>query len=346
MQERLSLSGRQLLQAVAALSTQPIPRVAPGDLITADLVNSILDKLDSFDQRITVLESRPGDAGFALGPLATGIHTLIALSSGFEGTSGIWLDGNQLLVGTRGINLIILDFQDLHIKYSSNYDTWANGNESSRLASDLRLRTNRYDVVVVVTVDAYINTGNLSDDVKNALGAVGGAALSEPAGPNVPVSRANAAFIGVVPNNMSNVGFNYLVSVMPADSPGFGNGLLAALPFAWGLYSTINQRFLLGGAANNSDTTGAVPAAQVGAPGIMFQPSLINSLREVRSADPVNRVPGIGSVEMQLLHNNGITNIGELAKADPNHVAAVLNVQPEEANRIVGGLRELLGPGQ
>src|SRR5947208_16999519 len=116
-------------------------RFLPGDLITSSLINSILDRLDALE----------GKAPITLGPLATGTHTMVALSSGFEGTSGIWLDGTLLLSGTRGINLVILDFQTLQVKYASSYDTYGNPDESSRLASDLRSRTSRYAVVVSVT---------------------------------------------------------------------------------------------------------------------------------------------------------------------------------------------------
>ncbi len=313
-------------------------RLSPGDLIQSSLVNSILNRLDA-------LEST---APLALGPLATGIHTLVALGSGFEGTGGIWLDGNPILPRiSRGINLAILGSQDLSLKYSNSYDTFASTFDSSRLVEDLQKWTSHYDIVAVVTIDAYV--ASLTDQAKNALAAVGGAALAEPASPNVPASRANAAFIGVVPGITSNVGFNYLVSVMPADGPGFPapqSASLAALPFAWGLYSIPLRRFLIGGAANNSDTTGAVPVPQSsggGGIGIIVETPAVAVVSRVNPADPVTRIPSIGRAEHEILANNNITNVGELANINPVHLATILNTQPDEAERIVSDARALIG---
>src|SRR5207244_234598 len=113
---------------------------------------------------------------------------------------------------------------------------------ATQLVTDLRSHTSQYDVVVAATHDAYAT--QLGVDAKAALAAVGGAALGK-----APSSRANAALIGVVPANKDNVSFDYLVSVMPADGPGFVNERLAGLPLVWGIYSLPLQRFLLGGAS-------------------------------------------------------------------------------------------------
>ena len=350
MERRLPLLGQRLGQIVSFSGGGQSTRVSPGDLITADLVNSILDRLDSAESKLTALEAM---TGFTLGSLGTGVHTLVALSTGFESpVSSIWLDGNQILVGSRGINLVILDSQSLTVKYISTYDTHASIDEANRLVSDLQQRTNHYDVVVVATQDAYTNS--LTNAAADALAAVGGKSLSDPFLLQQP-SRANGAFIGVVPGNLAgsigNLGFDYLVSVIPADTIGFDVGRLAALPFVWGLYSIPQQRFLLGGAANNSDTTGFPPTSLgvpliASRPGVTGRPSLINFLRGARAGDPVHQIPGISNAEAQLLQNNGITNVGELAKADPARVATILNIQPNEAQRVIGIVRELLGPGQ
>jgi hypothetical protein len=228
----------------------------------------------------------------------------------------------------------------MQVKYTSSYDTWGIPTEASRLAGDLHARASRYDIIVVVTVDAYINDGFLTDDAKNALAAVGGFSLSEPT--KIAASRANAAFIGVVPADTSNIGFNYLVSVMPADSPGFGNRQLAALPFAWGLYSTVYRRFLLGGAANNSDATGVVPAPPIAGPGIIGVRPGLGIFTRLQPTDPVVRIPGIGAAEREVLSRSSIANIGDLANTNPVHLATILNIQPSEAETFVSNARTLL----
>src|SRR5262245_44686254 len=98
----------------------PLARVQPGDLITSDLINAIIDRLGS-------LENRTTDTRIILGPLSTSTHTLLALGSGTETTGGIWLNGVSLLTAAprRGINLVILDSQ-LGIKFRGTYDTFAN----------------------------------------------------------------------------------------------------------------------------------------------------------------------------------------------------------------------------
>ncbi len=220
-------------------------RFAPGDLITSDLINQILDRLDA-------LAGNANTARFVLGPLAEGTRTLLALGTGFESGGGIFLDGAPLLAGppARGINLVILD-PTLNVKFRGLYDTFANPADSNRLVGDLQAQTSRYDVVCGVTHDAYRD--QLQTNAKSALAAIGADALGD-----ATRTRDNAAFIGVVPADKSNVSFNYLVSLMPADAQGIGSAQLAGLPFVWGLYSTPLQRFLLGGGAG----TLGVPAPQ------------------------------------------------------------------------------------
>lgn|GEM_PF-4545507 len=220
-------------------------RYAPGDLITSDLINQILDRLDALAGSAT-------SARLLLGPLADDTHTLLALGTGFELSGGIYLDGVSLLPGppARGINLVILD-QTLNVKFRSSYDTLILPSESARLVSDLQTQVARYDVVCGVTHDAYQD--QLSAAAKAALAAVGAAALG-----NATRTRDNAAFIGVAPANRSKVAFNYLVSVLPADDQGSTSALLAAQPFVWGLYSTPLSRFLLGG--GSTDTLVPAPA--------------------------------------------------------------------------------------
>ncbi len=223
----------------ATLSSAPTAQVVhPGDVITAQLMNNILS-------RLATLEAKPAVTGFQLGSLGTDIHTLVALGTGFESGGGIFLDGNSVLsqpIG-RGINMVILNGTTLAVKFSSVFDTWGDAAESARLVTALNNNTARYDIVAVITHDAY--SLSLSAAAASALASVGGAAMQNP-----PRQRTNAAFIGVVPASRTNVSFDYLTSVITADNTGTGgNALLAALPLAWGIYSKPQKRFLVGGAA-------------------------------------------------------------------------------------------------
>jgi hypothetical protein len=214
------------------------PRVQPGDLITADLLNRILEDL----------ATRTSDTGIRLGPLARGTHTLVALGTGLEPGGGIWLDGSPLLGDelSRGLSLVILD-SALALKFRATYDTHTSAEESRRLAADLRARATRADVVAAVTHDAYLT--NLESTARAALGAVGAAGLAAPA-----TGRHNAAFIGAVPSSGGSIAFDYLTSVMPPDA----TGSPAGLAFVWGIYSTPMRRFLIGSGAGG---LGAAPGA-------------------------------------------------------------------------------------
>lgn len=220
-----------------ALTPQQIAGVVPGDIITSELMNQIL-------ARLTLLEASR-ITGILLGPLSENTHTIVALGTGFESGGGIFLDGVSLLAGPvqRGINLVILD-PNLTVKFRSAYDTLGSINESDRLVTDLQNQAVARDLVVVATHDAFLGISNAA---KFALGSVGGEALGR-----VLRLRDNGAFIGVVPNNRSNISFNYLASLVPADSEGSSTALLSALPFVWGIYSIPLKRFLVGGGSNTS----------------------------------------------------------------------------------------------
>ena len=228
----------------------PLTRVQPGNLITSELINSIIDQLNG-------LKGRPGNLPLILGPLAEQTGTLVALGTGFEASGGIWLDGEPLLSGspTRGISLVILN-PSLKVKFRAAYDTFGDAGSSARLVQDLQAAAQPSDIVVGVTHDAFVN--QLQPSAKAALASIGAAALGlAPAD-----TRSAAAFIGVVPTNRSSAQFNYLVSVQPADAPGFsGNQRLTAMPFAWGVYSISLQRFLVGAASGQLPSGASLPTS-------------------------------------------------------------------------------------
>jgi hypothetical protein len=220
----------------------PSVRVQPGDVITSDLVNDLLS-------RVEVLESQTSNIGLRLGALAADTHTLVALGTGFESGGGIWLDGDPLLTvqTQRGIHLVILD-ATLRLKFKKIYDVFTPGGGTSAAADEmaavLRTQTSQYDIVAAVTHESYVG---LSPAARAALASVGAASLAQPGR-----ERDNAAFIGVVPaNNADQASFDYLTSVIPADMPGTGAAQAAGLAFAWGIYSVPMRRFVAGGTSGS-----------------------------------------------------------------------------------------------
>jgi hypothetical protein len=248
------------------------PRVQPGDLITAELINRILEDL----------ATRTSDTGIRLGPLARGTHTLVALGTGLEPGGGIWLDGQPLLTDDpgRGLTLVILD-SALGLKFRATYDTHASEDESRRLAADLRARAERSDVVAAVSHDAYLT--NLETTARAALAAVGGGSLAAP-----PTGRHNGAFMSMVPSDRGAIVFDYLTSVMPPDA----TGSPAGLAFVWGIYSTPLRRFLFGSGAGG---LGAGPGAPP-VPGASIAALALDPRTVVRGGAVTGRVTMQGHV--------------------------------------------------
>lgn len=329
--------------APAAPSQQSLlPRVRPGDVITADLINLILQMLETLTAGLAgqVAAFGPDVAALRLGTLAENTHTLLALGTGFEQDGGIFLDGQSLLAGApgRGVNLVILD-GELNLKHRQTYDTFAFSAQADLLASDLRQRTEQYDVVIGVTSDAF--SSQLTDNARAALASVGAAALA-----NASRARDSAAFIGVVPNSQERVSFNYLTSVLPADQPGTGGARLAAQPFAWGLYNRARQRFLLGG-ASGSLTDQREPQTGGGQAGggvvVPLDPNFGLSLpRDVLGTQSVSIIKGIGGRRANALQQAGVNNLAMLAEAQPEAIAQAAGVGLSSAQTWISQAQSLL----
>jgi len=320
-----------------------LPRVRPGDVITADLINLVLQMLETLAAGLASQASMfgPDVAALRLGSLAQNTHTLLALGTGFEQNGGIYLDGRSLLVGqpTRGINLVILD-SELNLKYRHAYDTFAFSAQAELLASDLQQRTEQYDVVIGMTSDAF--SSQLSNNARAALASVGAEALGR-----ATHARDNAAFIGVVPNTQRIASFNYLTSVLPADQPGTGGAQLTAQPFAWGFYSRSLQRFLLGGSSGTMASVAQQPGGNVkpdsGNVVVSLDPNFGLELpRDVLGAQSVSIVRGIGQRRASELQAAGITNLSLLAEAQPEVIAQAAGVGASTAATWIGQAQALL----
>lgn len=320
-----------------------LPRVRPGDVITADLINAILQMLETLVAGLASQATAfgPDVAALRLGAMAANTHTLLALGTGFEQDGGIFLDGQSLLAGApaRGVNLVILD-SELNLKFRSTYDTLVFSAEAERLASDLVQRTVQYDVVIGMTSDAF--SSQLTDNARAALASVGAEVVGR-------TSRARdaAAFIGVVPNSQTRVSFNYLASALPADQSGTTAARLTAQPFAWGLYSRTMQRFLLGGssgsltAVRDPQTGGDVrPGSSVVVP---LDPNFgLNLPREVLGLQSVSIIKGIGNQRAVSLERAGVTNLALLAEAQPEVIAQAAGVGLASAQTWVNQAQTLL----
>lgn len=86
----------------AAAKAVALPHVQPGDLITAELINALIDRVNAVEGG--------GDSVLQLGPLATQAHTLVALAGDAKTGAGLWLDGEPLLDKAGALaNLALLD---------------------------------------------------------------------------------------------------------------------------------------------------------------------------------------------------------------------------------------------
>ncbi|MCB0236450.1 MAG: hypothetical protein KDG58_19875, partial [Anaerolineae bacterium] len=155
-----------------------LPRVRPGDVITADMMNMVLEMLETLAAGLASQAAMfgPDVAALRLGSMAQDTHTLVALGAGFDANGGVFLDGQSLLAGqpTRGINLAILD-AELNLKYRRAYDTFAFSAQAELLASDLQQRTEQNDIVIGMTSDAF--SSQLTSGARAALASVGAEAL-------------------------------------------------------------------------------------------------------------------------------------------------------------------------
>ena len=321
-----------------------LPRVRPGDVITADMMNLVLEMLETLSAGLAGQAAMfgPDVAALRLGNLAQDTHTLLALGTGFEANGGIFLDGQSLLAGqpTRGINLAILD-PELNLKYRRAYDTFAFSAQAELLASDLQQRTDQYDIVIGMSSDAFAS--QLTEGARAALASVGAEALGQ-----ATQARDAGAFIGVVPNSQTRVSFNYLASMLPADQPGTTGARLAAQPFAWGFYSRTMQRFLLGGASGAAEggrTTqpGGGGGAQPGGVVVPLDPGFGLTLPpDVLGTQSVSIIRGIGGRRANALQQAGVTNLALLAEAQPEVIAAAAGVSAASASTWIGQAQTLL----
>jgi len=327
----------------APTTTTVLPRVRPGDVITADMMNMVLEMLETLAAGLATQSTMfgPDVAALRLGNLAQDTHTLLAMGTGFEANGGIYLDGQTLLAGqpTRGINLVILD-SELNVKYRRAYDTFAFSAQAETLASDLLQRTEQYDVIVGMTSDAF--SSQLTSNARAALASIGAEALGR-----ARLARDAAAFIGVVPNNQTRVSFNFLTSVLPADQSGTGSARLTAQPFAWGYYSRTLQRFLLGGSSGMMEAVGEPQTGggttQPGGVVVPLDPSFGLSLpREVLGAQSVSIIRGIGDRRSNALQQAGITNLALLAEAQPEVIAEAAGVGTSSATTWINQAQTLL----
>jgi hypothetical protein len=320
-----------------------LPRVRPGDVITADLFNLVLEMLETLAAGLAGQAAMfgPDVAALRLGDLAENTHTLLALGTGFEADGGIFLDGQSLLAGApgRGVNLVILD-AELNLKFRRSYDTFAFSAQAELLASDLLQRTEQYDVVLGMTSDAFAS--QLTNNARAALASVGAEALSR-----ATQARDGGAFIGVVPDSQERVSFNYLASALPADRPGTGNSRLAAQPFAWGLYSRSRRRFLLGGASGNLTALRDPQTGGTAQPGgsvvVPLDPRFgIELPRDVLGAQSVSIIKGIGEQRAASLQRAGVSNLALLAEAQPEQLAQAGGVSVSTAQNWVSQAQALL----
>ncbi len=188
-----------------------LPHVKPGDLITADLINALID-------RINALEG-VGEGVLRLGALALQTHTLIALGGGGAAGVGLWLDGERLHDKEDAVaNLALLDGASLSVRLAIVADE-ASG--EAAIARVIKL-ANKGDVLMA----QFTETKQSVDSGENAVA--------------VTISQ-NHTYLGVIQaDNQYLDALQFLNSIQAGQ-----------LPFSWGLYNAALKRFVLGGTSED-----------------------------------------------------------------------------------------------
>ena len=86
-----------------------LPHVKPGDLITSELINALIDRINALEVG--------GESILRLGPLAQGARTLVALGGAVTAGGGLWVDGERLSDKANEVaNLALLDGGTLAVR--------------------------------------------------------------------------------------------------------------------------------------------------------------------------------------------------------------------------------------
>lgn len=188
-----------------------LAHVKPGDLITADLINSLID-------RINALEIG-ADSVLKLGPLATQTHTLVALGGAEAAGAGLWVDGERLLDKSNEIaNIALLDGSTLDARLLLSGD----GTKLLQAFEQLQKAAKKGDVLMAQITFEEAATGGGTSAVTTKASYV-------------------ASYLGVIQDvNQIEAAEAFLNSIQNGQQP-----------FAWGLYSVKFKRFVIGGASDD-----------------------------------------------------------------------------------------------
>lgn len=202
-----------------------IEEVRPGEIITSDLFNKIIRKLNALE-----LQASAFDDLIKLGPLAEDTHTLLVLSGSSSEEEGLWIDGVHRVSNLEpGLNLIILDENLEVVLYEKN----PSDSKYKQILSEIK----EGQLLILVTMGSKANmvlspSGILKDFV------------SIDSNNCIIVSRiVKAPFTSKI-----------LLSV--------SNSIETPLSI-WGIYSIPHDRFLIGGTTGNDLVDKRKPAEDI-----------------------------------------------------------------------------------
>lgn len=93
---------------VLAKRAAELPRVKPGDLITSELINALIDRINALELG--------AESILNIGPLAQGARTLVALAGPSTAGGGLWVDGERLRDANKDIANAALFDSSLDLK--------------------------------------------------------------------------------------------------------------------------------------------------------------------------------------------------------------------------------------
>jgi len=185
--------------------------VMPGDLITARMINALIDRINALEDG--------GESVLRLGPLAQQAHTLVALGGTLASGAGLWLDGVRLLDKSNEVaNLVLLDGSSLEVRLA----LVAEETKGELAIEQLMKAARKGDVLMaqMVMTEKPADTGEAAVNVTTSL---------------------IHTYIGMIQENNDFMSALYFLNSIQAGH----------LPFTWALYSTKLKRFVLGGASED-----------------------------------------------------------------------------------------------
>lgn len=212
-----------------------IEEVRPGEIITSDLFNKIIRKLNALE-----LQASAFDDLIKLGPLAEDTHTLLVLSGSSSEEEGLWIDGVHRVSNLEpGLNLIILDENLEVVLYEKN----PSDSKYKQILSEIKEGQLLILVTMTNTAEKNVKSGSKANMVLSPSGIL-------------------KDFVSIDSNNCIIVSRIVKAPFTSKILLSVSNSIETPLSI-WGIYSIPHDRFLIGGTTGNDLVDKRKPAEDI-----------------------------------------------------------------------------------